>query len=92
MSVTMNLEEISARVVALEKKVEELARKQDGRARQQTEPSSNGRSRFAYIIKVGDKQVWRGLALEPKLIEITRANPDKIVTVSWDYSPDILAI
>ncbi|MBA7703227.1 hypothetical protein ES703_112009 [subsurface metagenome] len=38
---------------------------------------------FEYIIKVDNQEVWRGLNVKKKYIEIVQANPTKRVSISW---------
>ena len=45
---------------------------------------------FEYIIKVGDKEVWRGLNVKKKYIEIVQANPAKRVSISWRLPEAVL--
>ena len=45
---------------------------------------------FEYIIKVGDEEVWRGLSVKKKYMEIVQANPTKRVSISWRLPEAVL--
>jgi len=45
---------------------------------------------FEYIIKVDDQEVWRGLNVKKKYIEIVQANPTKRISISWHLPEAVL--
>jgi len=45
---------------------------------------------FEYIIKVDDQEVWRGLNVKKKYIEVVRANPTRRVAISWRLPKAVL--
>ncbi|MBC8448109.1 MAG: hypothetical protein H8D78_10180 [Chloroflexi bacterium] len=45
---------------------------------------------FEYIIKVDDREVWRGLNVKKKYIEIVQANPTRRVSISWRLPEAVL--
>jgi hypothetical protein len=46
--------------------------------------------RFEYIIKVGEKEVWRGSNPTKKYFEIKKKNPKKEVAVAWRTKEKVL--
>ncbi|MFQ6102621.1 MAG: hypothetical protein ACE5OS_15525 [Anaerolineae bacterium] len=46
-------------------------------------PKVREKPKFEYIIKVDNQEVWRGLNVKKKYIEIVQANPTKRVSISW---------
>ena len=45
---------------------------------------------FEYIIKVDGQEVWRGLSVKKKYLEIVQANPTRRVSVSWRLPEAVL--
>jgi len=45
---------------------------------------------FEYIIKVDDREIWRGLNVKNKYIEIVQANPTRRVSISWRLPEAVL--
>ncbi|HEY67552.1 MAG: hypothetical protein DRI79_11540 [Chloroflexi bacterium] len=45
---------------------------------------------FEYIIKVDGQEVWRGLNVKNKYLEIARANPTRRVSISWRLPKAVL--
>lgn len=45
---------------------------------------------FEYIIKVDGQEVWRGLNVKKKYLEIVRANPTRRVSISWRLPEAVL--
>jgi len=46
--------------------------------------------KFEYIIKIDNKEVWRGLNPKEKYWELKNKNPDKRVSVAWETNEDVL--
>jgi len=89
MTVELSLEEIGIRLIELEKLVARLLPQEFGPA---INPLQSNGDDFIYTLSLDDEEVWRGHSLEAQLIEVTQANPGRLVTVSWDYVPDVLVI
>jgi len=45
---------------------------------------------FECIIKVDGQEVWRGLNVKKKYMEIVRANPTRRVSISWRLPKAVL--
>lgn len=48
--------------------------------------------KYEYIIKVDNKEVWRGKTPKDKLIELKKKNPNKKVSIAWESDDDILVV
>lgn len=46
--------------------------------------------KFEFVIKINDKEVWRGMNPKEKYWEIKKKNPKKTVSVAWETKEDIL--
>ncbi|MEK6887920.1 MAG: hypothetical protein AABX14_03170 [Candidatus Aenigmatarchaeota archaeon] len=48
--------------------------------------------KYEYIIKVDNKEVWRGKTPKDKLIELKKKNPNKKVSIAWESDDDIRVV
>ena len=46
--------------------------------------------KFRFIIKVGGKEVWRGMNPKERYWEVKKANPKKKVSIVWETKEQIL--
>ena len=46
--------------------------------------------KFEYVIKVDNKEKWRGLNPKTEYWKLKKKNPNKRVSVSWETSEDVL--
>lgn len=46
--------------------------------------------KFEFVIKVNEKEVWRGLNPKEKYWEIKKANPDKEVSIAWETKEQLI--
>ena len=51
--------------------------------RKEIKEKANEKPDFEYIIKVDNQEVWRGLNVKKKYLEIVQSNPSKRVSISW---------
>jgi len=56
----------------------------------ETEKRAEKKPDFEYIIKVDGQEVWRGLDVKKKYIEIVQANPTRRVSISWRLPKAVL--
>jgi len=46
--------------------------------------------KWEYVIRVDDKDVWRGMNPKRKFEELKRKNPGKRVSIAWETHEDVL--
>ena len=47
---------------------------------------------YAYVIKVDEKEVWRGKKPKAKYFELKKQNPSKRVSIAWESDEDIVIV
>jgi len=48
------------------------------------------KKKFEYVIKVDEKEIWKGINPKEKYWEIKKKNPGKVVSVAWQTEEDVL--
>ncbi|MBL7170361.1 MAG: hypothetical protein ISS48_05075 [Candidatus Aenigmarchaeota archaeon] len=48
------------------------------------------RKKWEYVIRLDNKEVWRGMNPKKKFFEIKKNNPDKRVSIVWETHEDVL--
>ena len=47
---------------------------------------------YWYVIRVDDKEVWRGKKTKGIYWEFKKKNPDKKVSIAWESDDDLLVV
>ena len=47
---------------------------------------------YEYVIKIDNKEVWRGKKPKAKYFELKKKNPNKRVSIAWESDDDLLII
>ena len=47
---------------------------------------------YEYVIRIDEKEVWRGKNLKDNFFDLKRKNPKKKISIAWESDDDIVIV